>query len=348
MDSRKLFLLIGALVVAGITAFMARTLMSGASTPIAAATTVEAPVDGPRVMVATKALPVGTIIDATALRFQPWPKELVENAYFLESMPESRNLVGTVVRFGIPAGQPITQGALVKPGDRGFLAAALGPGMRAVTVPVSAQSAVAGFVFPGDRVDLVLTQTVAGGGDGPPLKASETFLRNLRVLATDQRTDKNTDDQGKTLVSTYSTVTVEATPRIAEKIAVAQTVGTLSLSLRSIADNRSELEEAIASGDVQLPANGDAKAEKAALEKIASRPVDGSSTFSTGADVSRFQRSSVPGKASGTSSGPSGEPGTMTTTSTPGAPAAPAVPTGPVVRITRGNDVTAVSVGGNK
>ena len=346
MDSRKLFLLIGALVVAGITAFMARTLMSGASTPIAAATTVEAPIDGPRVMVATKALPVGTIIDATALRFQPWPKELVENAYFLESMPESRNLVGTVVRFGIPAGQPITQGSLVKPGDRGFLAAALGPGMRAVTVPVSAQSAVAGFVFPGDRVDLVLTQTVAGGGDGPPLKASETFLRNLRVLATDQRTDKNTDDQGKTLVSTYSTVTVEATPRIAEKIAVAQTVGSLSLSLRSIADNRSELEEAIASGDVQLPANADAKAEKAALEKIASRPVDGSSTFSTGADVSRFQRSSVPGKSGGTTG--SGDKGTTTTVATPGAPAAPAVPAGPVVRITRGNDVTAVSVGGNK
>ncbi len=349
MDSRKLFLLIGALVVAGITAFMARSLMAGASAPIAAATTVEAPIDGPRVMVATKALPVGTIIDATALRFQPWPKELVENAYFLESMPESRNLVGTVVRFGIPAGQPITQGSLVQPGDRGFLAAALGPGMRAVTVPVSAQSAVAGFVFPGDRVDLVLTQTVAGGGDGPPLKASETFLRNLRVLATDQRTDKNTDDQGKTLVSTYSTVTVEATPRIAEKIAVAQTVGSLSLSLRSIADNRSELEEAIASGDVQLPANGDPKAEKAALEKIASRPVDGSSTFSTGADVSRFQRSSVPGKSGASGSGPSGEPGQPAmAAATPSAPAAPAVPTGPVVRITRGNDVTAVPVGGNK
>ncbi|MGN5373360.1 Flp pilus assembly protein CpaB [Sphingomonas hankookensis] len=323
MDSRKLFLLIGALVVAGITAFMARTLMAGASAPVAAAATAEAPIDGPRVMVATKALPVGTIIDATALRFQPWPRELVENAYFLESMPESRNLVGTVVRFAIPAGQPITQGSLVKPGDRGFLAAALGPGMRAVTVPVSAQSAVAGFVFPGDRVDLVLTQTVAGGGDGPPLKASETFLRNLRVLATDQRTDKNTDDQGKTLVSTYSTVTVEATPRIAEKIAVAQTVGSLSLSLRSIADNRAELEEAIASGDVQLPANGDPKAEKAALERIASRPVDGSSTFSTGADVSRFQRSSVPGRAGGTSAG-SGDAGTVV--SVPGGRRRPPLP----------------------
>lgn len=342
-----MFLLAGALVIAAMTALMARSLMAGSSTPVAVANTpVEAPIDGPRVLVATKALPVGTIIDAAALRFQPWPKELVENAYFLESSPDSRSLVGTVVRFAIPAGQPITQGSLVKPGDRGFLAAALGPGMRAVTVPVSAQSAVAGFVFPGDRVDLVLTQTVAGGGDGPPLKASETFLRNLRVLATDQRTDKNSDDQGRTLVSTYSTVTVEATPRIAEKIAVAQTVGTLSLSLRSIADNKSELEEAIASGDVQLPANGDAKAEKAALDRIASRPLDGPSTFSTGADVSRFQRSSVPGKGNDAASSPPGMAPSVAVADT--ATPARAAPRGPVVRITRGNDVTDVSVGGNK
>ncbi|MEN2749082.1 Flp pilus assembly protein CpaB [Sphingomonas sp. T9W2] len=349
MDSRKLFLLAGALVIAAMTALMARSLMAGAAAPVAVASIpAEAPVDGPRVLVATKALPVGTIIDAAALRFQPWPKELVENAYFLESSPDSRSLVGTVVRFAIPAGQPITQGSLVKPGDRGFLAAALGPGMRAVTVPVSAQSAVAGFVFPGDRVDLVLTQTVEGGGDGPPLKASETFLRNLRVLATDQRTDKNSDDQGQTVVSTYSTVTVEATPRIAEKIAVAQTVGTLSLSLRSIADNKSELEEAIASGDVQLPANGDAKAEKAALDRIASRPLDGPSTFSTGADVSRFQRSSIPGK--GTDNVDRSGGGAMTLAAGPasGAPAAAPISRGPTVRITRGNDVTDVSVGGNK
>ena len=165
------------------------------------------------------------------------------------------------------------------------------------------------------------------------------------MLATDQRTDKNTDDQGKTLVSTYSTVTVEATPRIAEKIAVAQTVGTLSLSLRSIADNRSELEEAIASGDVQLPANGDPKAEKAALERIASRPIDGGSTFSTGADVSRFQRSSVPGKAGMMADTNSAGPPVGTG---PAMPMAPAAPAGPVVRITRGNDVTAVPVGGTK
>lgn len=351
MDARKVFLLAGALVVAAITAFMARSLMMGTPAPVAEANSLDAPVDGPRVMVATRALPVGTIIDAAALRFQPWPKELVENAYYLETTPESRNLLGTVVRFAIPAGQPITQGALVKPGDRGFLAAALGPGMRAVTVPVSTQSAVAGFVFPGDRIDLVLTQNVPGGGDGPPLKAAETILRNLRVLATDQRTDKQTDDKGATVVTAFSTVTLEATPRIAEKIAVAQTVGSLSLSLRSIADNAADLEEAIASGEVSMPDTNDPKAEKAVLARIAARPVEGRPSFSTGADVSRFQRNSVPGRPP-ENGGPTVAVGgpSAPAMSFPGAPApaAAAVARGPVVRVARGNDVTEVAVGGKK
>src|SRR3546814_4748559 len=68
----------------------------------------------------------------------------------------------------------MTLGSVIKPGERGFLAAALGPGMRAVTVPVSAQNSVAGFVFPGDRVDLVLTQSVSGGGEGEPRSEEHT------------------------------------------------------------------------------------------------------------------------------------------------------------------------------
>ena len=110
--------------------------------------------------------------------------------------------------------------------------------MRAITVPVNASTGVAGFVFPGDHVDLMLTQDVEGGGDGPALKVTETIVRNVRVLATDQRID-NKDKDGKMQVKTFANVTFEVTPRIAEKIAVAQSLGTLSLSLRSIADNGS-------------------------------------------------------------------------------------------------------------
>lgn len=340
MDSRKIVLLVGALFVAGMTAFFARTLIAGSGAPQASAMgqPIAAPVTGPEVLVATRALPVGTILDATALKFQPWPKELVDGAYYLKAGTDLSKLQGTVVRNAITAGQPVTKGALVSPGDRGFLAAALGPGMRAVTVSVSSQAAVAGFVFPGDRIDLVLTQTVAGGGEGQPLKVSETIMRNVRVLATDQRTDNTVGEDGKSKVSTYSTVTIEATPKMAEQVAVARTLGELSLSLRALADNSSELEEAIASGAVKMP-DGDAKAEKAMMLRVSAQPQTGSPSFATGGDVSRFQRSTVPAKAA--SAVPVGSSMAGATS------ASTAVVDGPVVRVARGNAITVVPVGKN-
>src|SRR3954466_1491239 len=194
MDVKKIVLLVGALAIAIVTAVMAKNMFSGASAPQAEAR--QAVVNGPEVLVATRTLPVGTIVDAESFRYQPWPQGLVQPAYFIRGGrgTEPQSLMGTVVRNEITAGQPLTQGAIVRPGERGFLAAALGPGMRAVTVAVSATSGVAGFVFPGDRVDIVLTQQVTGGGDGTPLKVSETILRNVRVLATDQRMDAKGED----------------------------------------------------------------------------------------------------------------------------------------------------------
>jgi pilus assembly protein CpaB len=334
MDVKKLALLVGALVVAVVTAVMARNMFAGAGAQQAAAAPVPM---GPKVLVAKKALPAGTIIDADSFTLQPWPKELMQSVYYVEGQPDGdpRKLMGTVVRYPITAGQPVTRGALVGPQDRGFLAAALGPGMRAITVPVSVTSSVAGFVFPGDHVDLVLTQQVTGGGEGSALKVSETIIRNLRVLATDQRiTDK--DDDGKTSVKTFSNVTVEVTPKIAEKIAVAQSLGSLSLSLRSIADNTADVERAVASGEVKIPAGTTPDQEKQMLTAMANRPIDSNTTFTTGGDVSRFQRRTVPAKATAAA-----EPSARA----PVAVASASVPTGPVVRIARGNDVTVVPVG---
>ena len=330
MDVKKIALLVGALVIAVVTAVMAKNMFAGSGAPTAEAAQVPT---GPKILVARKALPVGTIIDQESLTFQAWPKELVQNAYYTEGAPESdmTKLIGTVVRNAITAGQPVTQGSLVGPNDRGFLAAALGPGMRAVTVPVSSTSGVAGFVFPGDRVDLVLTQEVAGGGDGPALKVSETIVRNLRVLATDQRTDSK-DEEGKTVVKTFSMVTVEATPRLAEKIAVSQSLGTLSLSLRSIADNTAELERAVASGEVKLPAGANPAEERRLLLAVANRPQDNNTTFTTGGEVSRFQRTSIPQR-------------TVQAPAAAGSSGGAGVPVGPTVRITRGNSVTVVPVG---
>lgn len=334
MDGKKIALLIGALVIAALTAFMARSMFSGASTPQAQAAIAEA--TGPQVLVATRALPVGAIIEPESFRYQPWPKDLLQSAYFLKGETDPASLTGTVVRFALTAGAPVTQGSLVKPGDRGFLAAALGAGMRAVTVSVSASSGVAGFVFPGDRIDLVLTQDVEGGGDGPPLRVSETVVRNLRVLAIDQSMGVEEGEDKEREVRTVSTVTLEATPRIAEKIAVSQNIGQLSLSLRSLADNNAELERAIAAGEVSVPETDDPNAEKQMLLAVATRPIDSNTTYVTGADVSRFQRSSVPGHGDkGASTG-----GGATE------PRATSTPSGPVVRVARGNAITEVPVRG--
>ena len=340
MNVKKVALLVGALVIAVITAVMAKNMFTGAGAQQAAA--APAVPLGPKVLVAKKALPVGTIIDAESFAYQPWPKELMQAAYYVEGGPDGdpKSLLGQVVRYNITAGQPVTRGSLVGPQDRGFLAAGLGPGMRAVTVPVSASTAVAGFVFPGDHIDLVLTQQVKGGGDGPPLNVSETIVRNIRVLATDQRVT-STDEEGKTKVKTFSNVTVEVTPRLAEKLSVAQSLGTLSLSLRSIADNTSELERAVAAGDVKIPAGTNPAQERQMLLAAANRPIDNNTTFSTGGDVSRFQRRTVPARPAD----PSEQMSKAVASFGKGLGQAMSGGTGPVVRVARGNNVTVVPVG---
>ncbi|MEP7221466.1 MAG: Flp pilus assembly protein CpaB [Novosphingobium sp.] len=331
MDKKKLMLLLGALVVAIGTALAARALFSGSATPQAQA--VQAVPQGPKVLVAQRVLPVGTIITADAIAFQAWPKDMVQDAYFLDGEADMTKLLGTVVRFPISAGQPVTQGQLVKPGDRGFLAAALGPGMRAITVPVSAKTGVAGFIFPGDHVDLMLTQTVrgaGGGGEEQSLKAAETILRNLRVLATDQKTSSEVVD-GKTVVVQSQNVTLEVTPRIAEKVSVAQTIGTLALSLRSIADNESELERLVASGKVKVPAGATKEEEDRLLTQAMNAPDEGATTFSTGGDVSRFQRKSMPSMRP-----ESARPMAMSAPMPAMGGGGPVVRMGPVVHVTRG------------
>lgn len=346
MDRKKLFLLIGALIVAVATSLAARMMLQGAASPQAiAAAQVQ---QGPKVLVAQRALPIGTIITADAVSFQNWPKDLVQDAYFLQDKTDMQKLLGTVVKNPITAGQPVTTGSLVAPGDRGFLAAALGPGMRAVTIAVGGRTGVAGFVFPGDRVDLLLTQSVKGDAESQPLRATETILRNLRVLATDQSTNQETVD-GHTQVKGFSLVTVEATPKIAEELTVAQSIGTISLSLRSIADNSSELEQAVVSGQVKVPAGASKDEEERLLKAAMGKPTTTGSSFVTGGDISKFQRKTIPSAAAIN--------GISDTTRSAVIPAAPTalggtggpivvVHHGPVVRVSRGKTVEEVTVGG--
>ncbi len=345
MDMRKIMLIVGALVIAVSAAFGVNLMMRGSSTPPARAAAAPE-ISGPMILVATRQLPVGTIIGPDSFRFQPWPTELVEKAYFLKDKTDVNTLVGTVVRYPITAGQPLTQGALVHPDDRGFLAAALGPGMRAVTVKVSQEQGVAGFVFPGDRVDVLLSQeiSVKEGSAYPDdqLFTAETIVRNVRVLATDQRYDAE-DETGKTPVRTFGSVTLEATPEIAEKIAVAQNMGRLSLALRPLAESTGDLESAIASGEIDVPAKGGTVAERKMLAEAAARPTASRSSATTGGDVSRFW---VPVRGRVTAPR---QPQQQSMADAPAAAyggTAQAAPRGPVVRVTRGDKTTEVPVGG--
>lgn len=346
MDRKKLVLLLGALVIAIGTALAARSLLSGSTTPQAIAATEP---QGTKVLVAQRGLPVGTIITAEAMSYQPWPEELVQDAYFIDGESDISQLMGTVVRHPITAGQPVTQGALVSPNDRGFLAAALGAGMRAVTIPVSAQTGVAGFVFPGDRVDLVLTGDVTIAdieleGD-KPLKSAETVMTNVRVLATDQRAIQETDENGQTVAKTFNLVTLEVTPKIAEKVAVAKEMGTITLALRSIADNQAELDKAIASGKVKIPENATPEEEAQLLSK-ALQPSSSAKSYSTSMDVSELSRRRVAQSYKKKAELEAEEAAKRAKEEAAARAAAEVVPgyTGPSIRVLRGKAITDVPV----
>ena len=97
-------------------------------------------------------------------------------------------LAGSVARQVLPQGVPIARSSIVQPGDRGFLAAVLPKGKRAITIPVDEIAGLSGLALPGDRVDLILTYSVAGDATAPArIRASETVITNIRVLAFDQR-----------------------------------------------------------------------------------------------------------------------------------------------------------------
>jgi pilus assembly protein CpaB len=168
---------------------------------------------------------------------------------FVDSVSARTNLRGAMVRRSINAGEVIVAGDVLNPGDRGFLAAVLGAGMRAVTVAVDAVSGTAGLIWPGDRVDMVLTQEIEDREQPVDRRVfGETALTNLRVIAVDQQlVQGGQGGQGGigTLGSTViapspngnRTVTIEASLYDAERIAVASRLGKISLVVRSAADD---------------------------------------------------------------------------------------------------------------
>jgi pilus assembly protein CpaB len=200
-------------------------------------------IDTVEVLVAAHAIEVGTAIAAEDLRWQAWPAELVGRDWMRRQHRLKARAVpdisGRVVQAQIAAGVPITASMLVAPGTGSEFAALIRPGWRAISISVTPAAGLAGFVEPGDRVDVLLTQTLGNR------RTAQTLMGDIGVLGVDQHrrggggnrpmdsvSDVIADANAQMGAAPPDLVTLEVTPRQAEALAVALELGKLSLVLR--------------------------------------------------------------------------------------------------------------------
>lgn len=247
--------------------------MGSSGDPVAVATAAPAPPPVPmaRVLVASRDLAPGTRLADADLEFKEWPVAQVIPTFItdgsrpVEAKAEEKSdkadddkpegavarvtrtveaiasggaeadYYGSVVREPIAAGEPIIARKIVRAGDSGYMAAYLEPGMRAMAIRVTVETAAGGFILPGDRVDVILTRELGGttaDTPGAAKFASSTVMQNVKVLAIDQST--RAADEEQAVVG--ATATLELLPRDSEIVALAKSEGELSLVLRSYAD----------------------------------------------------------------------------------------------------------------
>ncbi|HJT08852.1 MAG TPA: Flp pilus assembly protein CpaB [Stellaceae bacterium] len=268
MSPRRIIFIAVALLVSGLTMWMGRSYLEAQRRAALEAQRQQPTPQQPAtmVLVAKGNLSAGQFVRAENLRWQPWPADGIAPSYIVQGQRQLEDFIGAVVRSGVGDGEPVTETRLVRPRDRGFLAAVLDPGYRAVTVNVTPSSGVAGFIYPGDHVDMIVTLQVTSEGKDPinPTKTvqhqnrvSETVLHDVRVLAIDQRADDQTKDAAP---KAAALATLQVTPKQAEVVAVVGSVGQISLSLRSLA--RDEAEAAADSGRQQISYTFDSDATK--------------------------------------------------------------------------------------
>jgi pilus assembly protein CpaB len=212
-----------------------------------------------RVLVAAGDLQPGKRLVEADMEWRDWPSDQVNPAFIVDGAapppPESRaekaaakvveaaeeatspgakgDYVGAVVRETILKGEPIVTRKIVRAGDSGYMAAYLEPGMRAMAIRVTVESALGGFILPGDRVDVIQTRELQGAAEGAGGKfTTATVMRNIKVLAIDQTTQAAEDETAVV----GATATLEVGPSDAEALALAKSEGELSLMLRSYAD----------------------------------------------------------------------------------------------------------------
>ena len=228
----------------GFVAFLATR--SPAPTPAPVVEAVRAP-EPPRpppepakatILAAGKALRAGTLIRPEDLVTQTMPATAVPSGAVPATTEGRVSLVGAMLRRSYQSGEPMVIGTMLQTTDRGFLAAVLAPGTRAVSVAVDPVLSAGGLVWPGDHVDMVLTQSIEEPNTALGRRVvGETVLTDLRVVAVDRALVQGAVSDTAEITSAPNgprTVTVEVTPPQAERLAVASRIGRISLSIRAV------------------------------------------------------------------------------------------------------------------
>jgi pilus assembly protein CpaB len=186
-----------------------------------------------KVLVAKQSLPVATLLKDGDLTVREMPQEAIPEGAFVDSAESRAELLGAMLRRYLDANTPILRSDILQLRDRGFLAAVLRPGTRAISVGVDAVTGAAGLIWPGDQVDLILTQEMGDGGGGQGRRvAGETILTDVRVIAVDQKIAEGRSDAEEERKAAR-TVTLEVSPEQAERVAVATRLGSISLVVRA-------------------------------------------------------------------------------------------------------------------
>ena len=199
------------------------------------------------VLTAAHPLRAGSLLRPEDLATQTVQKDEVGSDINLDTPSVRGGLIGAMMKRSLAANEVIASAEVMRPGDHGFLAAVLGPGMRAVTVGVDAVSGTAGLIWPGDRVDLILTEQ--SGNQNQNVSAIR-LLSDTRVIAIDQQLVEGVTANSTTNQTVARTVTLEVNGTDSERVEVASRLGSLSLAVRSASQGAPSTELAGASGVV--------------------------------------------------------------------------------------------------
>lgn len=223
MRGNTLVMFVIALVFGSIAVFMANIWLNNQSSRPLQVTLTPSTVETSTIVVAARDLTFGETLQPEVLREIPWPKSSIPDGAFAK-ISELTSDGNHVVLNSISPNEPVLKWKISGAGARASLSAIVGAGMRAVAVRVNDVVGVGGFILPGDRVDVLYTRS--GNNDGG--SSTDILIQNVRILAVDQIADQKKSDPVIAKVATIEVTTLDA-----QKVALAQTTGSLSLTLRS-------------------------------------------------------------------------------------------------------------------